>query len=240
MPAKAEVHLDITLTTSSPTYSLSRSDSSTPFQLITTARIVSSSEQSFAVTLCTDNSVLDNGQHTRHNGLFKGAFYPLQSLSDAQRKIRLAFAGSPNYGSGPDDPNLRERPWQHFDTIPAQGQGELTINDDLALERMFKHEHKLKPADIKPGEKFRVLMTSRRLNSISWWAFGDLAGDLKDKKFSRWWLPDENGEIENLMQGEEYPDTDQMQKDGWVFSERPEGLTVTGNLEDGAVFEFVK
>lgn len=75
-----------------------------------------------------------------------------------------------------------------------------------------------------------------------WWAFGDMDnGDLKEKKFARWVLPDQDGDISNLMPGEERPNVEQMEKDGWVFSQGLNDLEMT---EDDAghdvVVEFVK
>ncbi len=126
-----------------------------------------------------------------------------------------------------------------FETIPAKGQGVLTVKHDLPLERMFMYERTLKAADIKPGEKFRVSMTSSRLEWVSWWVFGDLEGGLKGKMFAKWELPDEEGQMTDVMPGEEEPDIDRMQGEGWVFSERRDNLTVDGNF-DGTVFEFVE
>ncbi|KAI9854450.1 MAG: hypothetical protein M1830_006532, partial [Pleopsidium flavum] len=153
VPTRAEAHLQITLTTSSPTISLSQLSASTPFQLITAARIVSSSKESSPITRCTNKSILDNGGHGQHDGLFRGAF-TIESISDPNRMIQLRFAGTPNYGGPPDTPNLREWPFLRFETIPAKGQGMLIVKHDLPLERMFRYEPTLKPADIKPGEKF--------------------------------------------------------------------------------------
>lgn len=240
MPSERSAQLEVTLTTSSPTFSLSQPDSATPFQLITTARIVSSTEKSSGVTLCTDGSPLDNGNHSRHDGLFRGAFVPLQSLDAPGRSIQLAFAGSPNYGRGPDNANLRERTTTRFETIPPIDHGVLTITHPLTLERMFRQERTLTKEDIKPGEKFRVQLSPRRLNFITWWAFGELDGDLKAKKFARWQLPDGNGNLDDLLPGEDEPDVARMENEGWVFSQRRENLTIIANPTEGAVFEIVE
>lgn len=238
MQPRDKAHLEITLTTSSSTISLSQLDLPTPFQLLTTARVISSSKESFPITRCTSKSVLDNGEHNQHDGLFRGAF-SMESISDPNRRIQLRFNGSPNYLRPPDTPNLLEWPSMRFKTIPARDQGVLTIKHDLPLERMFRYERTLKPADIKPGEKFRVRMSSLRLNWVIWWAFGDLQGDLKGKRFAKWQLPDEEGQMDDIMPGDEEPDIDRMQAEGWVFSERHDNLTANGN-DEGAVFEFVE
>ena len=140
----------------------------------------------------------------------------------------------------PDIPNLRERTWTRFETVPPIGQGALVIKHDISLDRLFMLSHYLKAADVQPGEKFRINMNPKRAFRCGWWAFGDMDGDLKEKKFADWSLPGENGRISNLMPGEERPDVVQMEKDGWVFS-RNEDLEFT---EDDAghevVIEFVK
>ena len=237
MPASAEAHLQITLTTSSPTISLSQLSPSIPFQLITTARIVSSGKESSPTTRCTNKSVLDNGGRGQHDGLFRGAF-AIESISDPNRMIQLHFAGTPNYGGPPDAPNLREWPSLRFEAIPVKGQGTLIVKHDLPLERMFRYEPTLKPADIKPEEKFRVSMSSLHLEWVSWWGFGDLEGDWKGKRFAKWQLPDEEGRMTDVMPGEEELDIDRMQVEGWVFSERHDHLRVSGNSDD-TVFEFL-
>lgn len=235
MPARAHIH--ITLTTSSPTVSLSELSPSTPFQLITTTQTISSDKESSPITRCTNRSVLDNGGHGQHDGLFVGAF-GIESISDPDRHIQLRFAGSVNYGSQRVPPNLREWPFLHFKIIPAKGQGVLIVKHDLSLERMFRYERTLKSTDIKSGEKFRVTMGSLPLEWVTWWAFGDLEGDLKEKKFARWQVPDEEGRMDDVMPGEEEPDIDRMRAEGWVFSERLDNLKVSGNWDD-AVFTFV-
>lgn len=234
------VQLEVTLTTSSPTFSLSQPDLAMPFQLITTARIISSSEKSSGITLCTDGSPLDNGNHSQHDGLFRGAFLPLESRDTPGRSIQLAFAGSPNYSRGPEIANLRDRATTRFETIPPIDQGALTIMHPLTLERAFRQERTLTKEDIKPGERFRVKLSPKRLNFITWWAFGELEGNLRTKRFARWQLPDETGTLDDLLPGEQEPNIARMVHEGWVFSQRRSNLIVIGNPVDGAVFEFVE
>ena len=187
-------------------------------------------------------SVLNNGQHTRHDGLFKGAIQSLQSTTDPNRLIHIAFAGSPNYATVPSIANLRERSWTRFETVPPLGQGALIITHDLSLERLFRNTHSLKVTDIQPGERFRIRMTPKRAFRCGWWTFGDMnGGDLKEKKFAEWVLPDEDGDVINLMPGEKRPDIEQMEKDGWVFSQRLDDLEMTeAEEENEVVVEFVE
>ncbi len=133
-----------------------------------------------------------------------------------------------------------------FETVPAVGKGELEIRHDLPIERMFENSGGSNPsginlADVKPREKFRVRMTPRRVTDfIWWWNIGGLEDKLMEKKFAKWRLPDNEGEFEDLMLGEETPDVDSMEAGGWVFSERLENLKVSNGTEEGVVFEFVK
>ena len=171
-----------------------------------------------------------------HDGIFHGALHPLRSTTDPDRIISIAFVGTPNYGSMPNaSPNLRESPWMRFDTIPPMGQGALIIKHDLSLDRVFEYSRNLKAADVQPGEKYRIGINHKRMFSSRWWAFGDMDyGDPKEKKFARWVLPDQDGDISNLMPGEERPNVEQMEKDGWVFSQGLDDLEMT---EDDAGHE---
>ena len=73
-----------------------------------------------------------------------------------------------------------------------------------------------------------------------WWTWGSLERELKVTKFARWKCPGRDGEIGNLMPGEEIPDVKGMQREGWIFSEPFHELTIeTGDGEEVFV-EFVE
>lgn len=209
--------------------------------LIVTARIVSSANPASAVTLCTDGTILDNGQHERHDGLFRGAILPLQSTTDPARSIPIAFLGSPNYGSVPNASlNLRERPWMRFETVPPLGEGVLVIKHDLSLERIFEYSRDLKVDGVQRGEKFRIKMNPKRAFMSEWWAFGGLGdGELSGKIFAKWERPNQNGDISNLMPGEQKPNVEQMEKEGWVFSEVFDDLEMAEDIaRQSVIIEF--
>lgn len=128
----------------------------------------------------------------------------------------------------------------HFETVPSLEQGALVIKHDLSLDRLFQNSRKLKAADLRPGEMFRIHTNPKRLHWPGWWTFGDLNDDLAAKKFAKWELPDEDGEISNLMPGEQRPDIVQMEKDCWVFSQRFDSLEVTDNKGHRVTVEFVE
>ena len=129
-----------------------------------------------------------------------------------------------------------------FETVPPIGKGALVIKHDLSLDKLFAHSRDVKRSDVQPGEKYRVGINTKRMFICWWWTFGDINdGDLKEKKFARWVLPNENGEIMNLMAGEEWPDIEQMEKDGWVFSQGLDDLEITeADERNEVVVEFVE
>lgn len=132
-----------------------------------------------------------------------------------------------------------------FESIPPTGQGDLVIKHDLSLERLFQNSREMKAADIRPGEKFRIRMNPKRLFWAGWWTFGSLeesgGSDLEGKRFAKWERPDEDGYISNLMAGEERPDIEQMEKQGWVFSQRSDDLEVTaGEGLNDVIVEFIE
>lgn len=229
-------HLILSVSISTPQISLSAS----PRDDVLFMTVHAQRSASQPITLCTAGSVLDNGHHARHDGVFRGAFLPLTSTSDPNRKIQLHFSGFPNYGSQPNaSANLLERDYLRFETVPSKGEGELAVTHAISLERLFRYSN-LKMEDVKPGEKFAMSMNPKRLGSTEgWWTWGALEGELSGKKFAKWELPDRNGEIGNLMPGEESPDVAEMKREGWVFSEAFDELK-TEKSEDGElVVEFV-
>ena len=129
-----------------------------------------------------------------------------------------------------------------FETVPPIGEGTLVIKHDLSLDRLFAHSRNLKAADVQPGERYSIGINTKRMFICWWWTFGDVEhGDLKEKKFAKWVLPDEDGDIINLMPGEERPDIEQMEKDGWVFSQGLDNLEMTETEEGNkVVVEFVE
>ena len=129
-----------------------------------------------------------------------------------------------------------------FEMVPPIGEGALVIKHDLSLDKLFAQSHNLKAADIRPGEKYSIGINTKRMFTCWWWTFGDVEhGDLKEKKFAKWVLPNEDGDILNLMSGEERPEIERMEKDGWVFSQGLDDLVMTeDDARDEAVVEFVE
>ena len=230
-------HLTVSFTTSTPHISLSALSSDPVFSLTVHAQRTDARP----ITLCTAGSVLDNGHHARHDGVFRGAFLPLTSTSDPTRKIQLHFSGFPDYGSQPEaSANLLERDYLRFETVPSKGQGELAVTHEISLERLFRYSD-LRNEAVRVGERFTVRMNPKRLGSTEgWWTWGSLEGELKGKKFARWERPDREGEIGNLMPGEKTPDGEGMEREGWVFSEPFHELILEAGDDEGVIVEFVE
>ncbi|KAI9718442.1 MAG: hypothetical protein M1812_004163 [Candelaria pacifica] len=230
-------HLTVSLTTHQPRIYLS----SLPSDPVLSLTVHTWHTGSQPITLCTAGSVLDNGHHARHDGIFRGAFPPLTSTSDPTRKIQLHFSGFPNYGSQPDaSPNLLERDYLRFETVPSNGEGELAVTHEISLERLFRYSGLTKEA-VKVGEQFTVRLNPKRLGSTEgWWTWGSLNRELSGKKVARWERPDSEGEIGNLMPGEKTPDVEKMEKEGWVFSEPFHELTLTAGEDEAVTVEFVE
>lgn len=230
-------HLTVSFTTANPRISLSALPSDHVLSLIVHIR----RNDARPITLCTAGSVLDNGHHARHDGVFRGAFLPLVSTSDPRRKVQLHFSGFPNYGSQPNaSANLLEREYLCFETVPGKAEGELAVTHEISFERLFRYSE-LRREAVKVGEKFTVMMNPKRLGSTEgWWTWGSLDGELNGKKFARWERPDSEGKIGNLMPGEKMPDVEEMEREGWVFSEPFDELTLEAGDHNEIIVEFVE
>ena len=63
---------------------------------------------------------------------------------------------------------------------------------------------------------------------------------LRGKKYAKWELPNERGEIENLMSGEKMPAVLDMEREGWVFSEKFDELRIGQGDQEEVILEFVE
>ena len=63
---------------------------------------------------------------------------------------------------------------------------------------------------------------------------------MRGKKFAKWELPDERGENENLMPGEKMPAVQNMEREGWAFSEEFDQLRIGQEDQEELVVEFVE
>ena len=113
----------------------------------------------------------------------QSAFGALQSITDPSKNISLGNL-RPNIRHTDPRLDMKERPWVSLLTIPASGS--VSVAHPLSLSRIFKYESSLKPGvDVMPGESYTVRMDERFVGS-TWWYWGDLEGDLAEKKLSEW------------------------------------------------------
>ena len=135
---------------------------------------------------------------------------------------------------------MRHRPWLQFITIPAAAAAAppVVISHDLPLSRIFQFESDLRKEDVKPGEEYSIRLDPRYVGTM-WWCWGDLEGDLKEKKFSEWrkgW--------EGWNFGVDEPEKELVEREGWVVGEDLEELWLedrTAGDDDGrVVFKFVE
>ncbi len=86
--------------------------------------------------------------------------------------------------------------------------------------------------------QFRLKM--RKLYWARWWAFGNLDGDLRDKKFIWNWEPPETDEeaLKHVPVDGQTPDVEMLERDGWVFSQARQHLKFSAESDDGVVLKF--
>lgn len=185
-PERRKAVIGVSLSTSSPTCQLHTTDKSEPpFQIILTLRLEHTTQPGRPITICTQGTVCASSDG---NGgldtLALGTFSHLISNSDPQKRINLGHL-KPHYAHRTDSKssNLRERDWLNFLTIPADG--EVLVRHDMPISRMLKYEDRLGRNDLKPGESYHFHINPDYLGT-TWWCWGDLESDLKDKKLSAW------------------------------------------------------
>lgn len=227
---------------SSPTFSISgANDATNPFQLIVTARIVSSGIPQSAITLQADRTPLDHGSGFA-NALFRGGLNYWVNVTDKSRVISLKPSVRVNYGRSSEN-DQRKIGFLQFVTVPVSEA--FVVSHEITAERMFRaHNHhassSLGPKDVKPGDRFRLRMTN--LDSVGWWHPGSLDGELKDKKFvGSFEEPNGDGKYEHFddIEGQK-PDAETLKRHGWIFSEGLDQLKVTAEEgKESVVIQFV-
>ncbi|KAL8993438.1 MAG: hypothetical protein Q9169_006342 [Polycauliona sp. 2 TL-2023] len=216
-PENRKAAIAVTVSTSSPTCSLNApEDSITPFRIVLTLRLENSTQPERPVTICTKGTVFapshpEGGLDT----LSLGTIGPLISTSDPSQRISLGHF-KPHYinTGGPLSTNLQDRESLDFLIIPADGAVE--VHHDLPISRMLKYEDTLTKDDLKAGDIYKFGIHWGYLGTL-WWCWGDLEGDLKNKKLSAW------QEGINFERAEK-PTAEQIEKEGWVLGANPSEL----------------
>lgn len=233
--------IEISLTTSSPTVSLSApEDPINPFRIILTVRMAASSRPGTPITICTHGTVLDtsSAEKVGFDILALGAFNGLECISDDEHRDKKKISlgnWRPNIRHPNPSADMKERDWLTWLTIPpASSEASIQITHDLPLSRMLRYENTLGKDDLKPGESYRLRMNPGYVGT-SWWCWGDWQHDLKDKKFSEWrrgW--------DGYNFGVEKPEPDVVEREGWVLGEDPAELWFEDRSPDGVSFTFVE
>jgi hypothetical protein len=215
--------IGVRMTTSRPDLSLKslKSSSQDPILEINLhLRCLASKQPSRPITFLTSGSVVDTTKpdYGHLDNLALGKLGPGLVCDNAVggRKV-ISFGYFKIHRArqdGDDAPNLRERPDNAFVTVPAQDSGEeLTVTHTLTAERLFEYAEGITPEDLQIGERYNIYLGDGHLGA-SWWCWGGLETDLKDKKlhaFSR-------GEFHLLWRGNE-PSKEELQNDNWAIGE---------------------
>ncbi|KAJ6595109.1 hypothetical protein DFH09DRAFT_1136184 [Mycena vulgaris] len=225
-----DVILKVNLTTSSPILSLSNPDPF--FRLLLDVEIFHSPQPNSALTISTGRSALDNLRTWSLGG------FRLICLTEGPQCL-LTNIAIPHYvRQDEQNKDLLRDPgfeWLKFITVPAAGS--IRVELPLPLEKILLETSTIKDNDLKPGMKYKVWMNDDllwRLGDYNYW--GDLAGDLKDKKLSSY-RPDPDGSPA------EHPSNyaaDVLAENGWAL-QRSGGPEIRGNVgRFGPVIEFVE
>lgn len=231
-PERRKAVIAVNLSTSSPTCPRNADDKSDPpFQIVLSLRIEDSTQPDRAITISTKGTIFEpSDPDAGIDTLALNTFSALTSTSNPDRSIHLGNL-KPHYArsSKPKPLDLKEREGVHLLTIPANG--EVQVRHDLPITRILSRDGRWNADDLKPGESFRFHMNPDYLG-CTWWCWGDLDGDLKDKRLSAW----EEGL--NLSGGVK-PTPQQVEDEGWVLGANRAELAFEDRTGD-AEFQFTE
>ncbi|KAL9611159.1 MAG: hypothetical protein Q9167_004181 [Letrouitia subvulpina] len=226
-PDRRKAVVNVSTSTSSPTLSLSAAEeSSRTFQIVITLSIGETSQPGRAITICTYGSVFNpSSQDGGLDTLALGTIGEVHSSADVRKRISLGNL-KPHLAHGADakSPDLKQREWLRFITIPTEGHVQIAHN--MPIDRIFKYEDRLSKSDLQPGETYRFNLNPGYVGT-SWWCWGDLDTDLKDKKLSAW------QEGINIDKAEK-PDEETIANENWILGGNPAELVfeeITGYAE---------
>ncbi|KAJ7681928.1 hypothetical protein DFH06DRAFT_1289614 [Mycena polygramma] len=219
--------LKVTLTTSSPTLSISNPDPT--FRLFFDVAIFYTPHPDSPLTISTGRSTLDVMAY------WLGGIHLLRIAEGPQFVLKNTGIAHPQLMNFRNKDLLRdpEFHWMKFITIPASGSTRV----ELPLRFMLSDSHTVKREDLKPGMKYRVCTKNEFLTNLGSYSYsGDLAGDLKDKKLSNYPFEqdgspsDPSDYLADVVAGE-----------GWALQCQDGYLDVRGNVgKFGPVIEFVE
>ncbi|KAJ6560010.1 hypothetical protein B0H19DRAFT_1069718 [Mycena capillaripes] len=204
----------------------------TPFHYGPNSKLFHSPRPNSALTVSTGRSTLNNVFAWPLGG------FRLVCITDGPECL-LTDVFSPRYVMQDErNKDLLRNPdfdWLKFITVPASGS--IRVELPLPLEKILLNTNRVDDDDLKPGMKYRVWMSDDLLGQLgdyNYW--GDLAGDLKDKKLSSYYPEPDGFPAENASDYAE----DVVAADGWVL-QRSKGLDIRGNVgRFGPVIEFIE
>ncbi|KAF4541064.1 hypothetical protein BFW01_g3262 [Lasiodiplodia theobromae] len=229
-PERRKATIAVSASPSSPTLSINNNQQD--FQLRISLRIAETTRPGQAITISTNGTVFaplnPAGQvDTLSRGTVSlAAVVEPPVEGNLRRYIQLGNFKTHEARRESPPADLKERPWVHLLTIPAEGSVE--VAHDLPVSRIFRHEEKLTKEDVV-GESWRFRLNDGYVGT-TWWCWGDLEGDLKEKRLSPW----HEGMLSRSY-GEPKPDVD----DGWVLGCNPVEL-IFEDQTAGAEFQFVE
>jgi hypothetical protein len=225
--------IEVRMRPSSPTISLSSDGDG--FEIIMELRLASSAQEGRRpITVALDGSCFE--EHEPGAGGFdamaQGRIDGLFRAEDALPTCPAMRLGNFRVNSrAPADwtADLRERGTQLL-TLPGDGSP-ATVHHRLDWGRIFKYAEMITKDDLQPGQRFKARINPRSMIT-SWWSWGDIDGDLKDKKL-HYWTPG--------YDHEEKPDEDFIREGNWVLGEEGLLLNWEDRTENGwAVFEIAE
>ena len=158
------------------------------------------------------------------------ALTPLRSTTDPSKRAAPPALGWVTHRRGGFSRDLRES-WD-FITVPPDGR-ELIIKHFLPRKVLRFYRKGGEEGDAQPekGERFVIGPSANALGTF-WWRWGDLNGDLANKKFRSddWYDGKNDGGNQELAVGEEGL---------WLESEGVNGFGLTMEVENEAEVEFV-
>lgn len=182
-PERRKAVIAVSASLSHPTVSVNAPpDPEHPFQLLISLRIAQTTQPGRPITIRTDGTVFEPSHPSEeYDTLSSGAAGLVSTMPNKQRiSLGRFISHIKGYEDYPDD--LKERPFTHLLTIPADGAVE--VAHDLSISRVFRHEQRLTKDDVV-GEFWKAYLNDGFIGA-TWWRWGDLEGDLKEKHLHIW------------------------------------------------------
>ncbi|KAF9637188.1 hypothetical protein BFW01_g8084 [Lasiodiplodia theobromae] len=223
-PERRKAVIAVAASLSHPTVSINAPpDPEHPFQLRISLRIAQTTQPGRPITIRTDGTVFQPSHPSDEYDTLSRGGAGLVSTTPNKRHISLGrfISHIKGYEDYPDD--LKVRPFTHLLTIPADGAVEVV--HDFSISRIFRHEQRLTKDDVV-GESWKAYLNDGFIGA-TWWRWGDLEGDLKEKHLHIW----HEGCRNRLPE----PDVD----DTWVLGCDLRELIFENQTED-ASFRFVE